>query len=135
MEISGNLPKLSYEDFAMKVAQLRGFDLRGVIFVGRNEWIAKPDGQKGPIWRMFMNILKRMTGRCFRCGKNYSNTKIVTLCGMEAHHIVESKRGCEPTKLAKQEYSYMENGLKKCISLCRACHQIVTTILKNMIFN
>ncbi len=47
---------------------------------------------------------------------------------MEAHHIVESKKGCDPSNLAKREYDYMEDELKKCISLCRLCHQSVTHI-------
>jgi hypothetical protein len=66
-EIFRNLPKLSCEDITSKVAQLHGFNVRDVIYVGRDEWNAKPNYLIG---RMFMNILKRMTGGCFLCSKN-----------------------------------------------------------------
>ena len=126
-EIFGKLPKLTYENITSKV-ELLGFDLRDVLFVGSDEWNANHSKRNNPIRRMFLNILKRMTGGCFRCDKKYSNKKILSLCGMEAHHIVESSKKCEPSRLASREYDYMENELKKCISLCKVCHQSVTHI-------
>jgi hypothetical protein len=47
---------------------------------------------------------------------------------MDAHHVLESKKGSEPSDLANRQYDFMEDELKKCISLCKSCHLHVTHI-------
>ncbi len=61
---------------AAYVATVRGG--RNQVSTPTKEWNGNPDGdgRNRAIGRMFMNILKRMTGGCFLCEKKEANAKI-----------------------------------------------------------
>ena len=125
-QMPGNSKEMSFEAL-QTMANKVGVALEDVAYFSKSKW-GQPTMERRPyhLCRVYQNIITRKTGGCLLCGLSFSSLTVIQLYGVDFHHVLESKKGCEPSKCALKSPKLASMELRKTCALCKKCHAMVT---------
>ena len=121
-----NSKEMSFEAL-QTMANKVGIALEDVAYFSKSKW-GQPTMERRPyhLCRVYQNIITRKTGGCLLCGLSFSSLTVIQLYGVDFHHVLESKKECEPSKCALKSPKLASMELRKTCALCKKCHAMVT---------
>ncbi len=125
-QMPGNSKEMSFKALQKMVNKV-GIALEDVAYFSKSKW-GQPtmERRKYHLCRVYQNIITRKTGGCLLCGLSFSSLTVIQLYGVDFHHVLESKKECDPTKCAWKSPKFTSMELRKTCALCKKCHSMVT---------